>query len=93
MKKAKAFTLVEILIVVVLLGVLAAIVIPAFGSSAMSAKQSALAQDLRILQRYILIYKCHHMEVAPGYPDGDTTAVPTGAVYRWTGRARLLSPT
>ena len=81
MKKAKAFTLVEILIVVVLLGVLAAIVLPAFGSGAMSAKQSALSQDLRILQRLILIYKCHHLEVTPGYPGGDTTAAPTEAAF------------
>ncbi len=81
MKKAKAFTLVEILIVVVLLGVLAAIVLPAFGSGAMSAKQSALGQDLRILERLILIYKCHHLEVTPGYPGGDETAAPTEAAF------------
>jgi general secretion pathway protein G len=65
MKKVKAFTLVEILIVVVLLGILAAIVIPAFAGGAMSARSSALAQDLRILQRFILIYKSQHMEIAP----------------------------
>ena len=77
MNRAKAFTLVEILIVVVLLGLLAAIVIPAFGEGAMSARASALIQDLRILQRFTLIYKSQHLEVAPGYLNGDTSGTPT----------------
>ena len=81
MKKAKAFTLVEILIVVVLLGILAAIVIPAFAGGAMSARSSALAQDLRILQRFILIYKSQHMEIAPGYANGNTANAPTEQAF------------
>ena len=76
MKKARAFTLVEILVVVVLLGILAAIVIPAIASSSISAKQSALATDLQLLRRFVLVYKCQHKEVAPGYPDGDITQAP-----------------
>lgn len=81
MKKARAFTLVEILIVVVLLGILAVIVIPAVADSATSAKQSALATDLQLLRRFILVYKAHHLEVAPGYQDGDTTAAPTEQAF------------
>lgn len=77
MESVKAFTLVEILIVVVLLGILAVIVIPMVSGSAISARESALAHDLNMLRRYILIYKGQHLEVAPGYPDGDTTQVPT----------------
>ena len=81
MAKARAFTLVEILIVVVLLGVLAAIVIPAVANSASSAKQSALATDLQLLRRFILVYKGQHLEVGPGYPDGNTTAAPTEQAF------------
>lgn len=81
MRKNRAFTLVEILIVVVLLGVLAAIVIPAIANSTTSAKQSALATDLQLLRRFILIYKSQHLEVGPGYPDGDTTAAPTEQTF------------
>jgi len=77
MKTAKAFTLVEVLIVTVLLGVLAAIVIPTVSNSTTSAKGSAVATDLQLLRRFIMVYKAHHLEVAPGYPDGDTTAAPT----------------
>jgi prepilin-type N-terminal cleavage/methylation domain-containing protein len=81
MAKARAFTLIEILIVVVLLGVLAMIVIPTVASSTTSAKESALATDLNLLRRLILIYKSQHLEVGPGYPDGDTTQAPTEQVF------------
>ncbi len=81
MRKAEAFTLVEILVVVVLLGILAAIVIPAVASSTASAVQSTLAQDLNMLRRFILIYKCQHLEVEPGYPNGQTTVAPTEQAF------------
>ncbi len=81
MNKAKGFTLVEILVVVVLLGVLAAIVIPAFANSTTFAKDSALAVDLQLLRRVILVYKSQHLEVGPGYPNGDTTQAPTEQAF------------
>ena len=81
MKTSRAFTLVEILAVVVLLGILAAIVVPKISSSNTSAKQSALATDLQLLRRFIMVYKAHHLEVAPGYPDGNTTAAPTEQAF------------
>jgi prepilin-type N-terminal cleavage/methylation domain-containing protein len=73
----KAFTLVEILIVVVILGILAAIVIPAMASCTGYAKDSALAQDLTMFKRMVLVYKAQHLETSPGYPDGDKTQTPT----------------
>lgn len=81
MKKAAAFTLVEILVVVVLLGVLAAVVIPMAGTGATAAKESALAHDVQMLRRYILVYKSQHLEVAPGYPDGATDQSPTEQAF------------
>ena len=81
MKKARAFTLVEILIVVVLLGILAAVVIPAVANSGGSARSSALAQDLKLLRRFVLIYKIQHLEVGPGYLNGNTSADPTEQVF------------
>jgi general secretion pathway protein G len=81
MRRARAFTLVEILIVVVLLGVLAAIVIPAVGSSATSARQTTLAMDLNLLRRFIPVYTSQHLEVPPGYPDGDRSATPTEEAF------------
>jgi general secretion pathway protein G len=81
MRKRGAFTLVEILIVVVLLGVLAAIVIPMAGDSTTLAKGSAVAHDLQMLRRCILIYKSQHLEVAPGYPNGATDQAPTEQAF------------
>ncbi len=66
----QAFTLVEILIVIVILGILAAVVIPLASGSTVSAKESSLGIDLQLLKRFILIYKIQHLEVAPGYPNG-----------------------
>jgi prepilin-type N-terminal cleavage/methylation domain-containing protein len=77
MKMARAFTLIEILVVVILLGILAAIVIPTIAQSSTAAKESALATDLQLLRRFVLIYKCQHREVGPGYPNGDTSQAPT----------------
>jgi len=57
MKAARGFTLVEILVVVVLLGILAVVVLPLIAGSAISAKESALALDLQMLRRFVLIYK------------------------------------
>ena len=81
MRKKRAFTLVEILIVVVLLGILAGVVLPMVSDSAISARESALAHDLQMLRRYVLIYKSQHLEVAPGYPDGDITQTPTEQAF------------
>ncbi len=78
---ARAFSLVEILIVVVLLGVLAVVVIPMVSGSTISAKESALATDLSLLRRFILVYKCQHLEVGPGYPNGQTSANPTEQAF------------
>ena len=82
MRKARAFTLVEILIVVVLLGILVAIVIPAMASSGAAAKSSALATDVGLLRRFVLVYKAHHLEISPGYPSGDTSAAPTNEAFK-----------
>jgi len=81
MRKARAFTLIEILVVVVLLGILAAVVIPTVGNSTTSAKASALATDLQLLRNFIMVYKSQHLEVAPGYPDGNTGVAPTEQAF------------
>ena len=81
MRRARAFTLVEILIVVVLLGVLAAIVVPTVGNSATRARETTLAMDLNLLRRFIPVYTSQHLETPPGYLNGDQTADPTKEVF------------
>ncbi len=81
MRNTRAFTLIEILVVVVLLGILAGVILPLVAGSAISARESALAHDLHMLRRYVLIYTAQHLEVEPGYPNGDTTQAPTEQVF------------
>ena len=65
MKAQSGFTLVEILIVVVILGILAAIVIPQFTEASTEAKLSSLCTDLQTLRSQIELFKVQHNDVAP----------------------------
>jgi general secretion pathway protein G len=65
------FTLVEILIVVVILGILAAIVIPQFTEASTEAKLSSLMSDLQTVRSQIELYKVQHNDDLPG--DGGAT--------------------
>lgn len=66
MKAKRGFTLVEILIVVVILGILAAIVIPQFTGASTEAKLSSLVSDLQTIRSQIELYKLQHNEQLPG---------------------------
>lgn len=63
----RAFTLVEILIVVVILGIMAAIVVPKFSNAGMESRENMLKENLRILRTQISIYHVHHWDTSPGY--------------------------
>lgn len=69
------FTLMEILIVVVILGILAAIVIPSFASATEDTRKAAFIQDLRAFESGILRYEIDHDEFPP---DGGSGTVPAG---------------
>jgi prepilin-type N-terminal cleavage/methylation domain-containing protein len=79
MQRAKAFTLVELLVVVVVLAIIAAIVIPQFSNASQAARSSMLRDNLRTMRTQIQIFKAQHCDVPPGYPTLDTTAAPTEA--------------
>lgn len=65
MRANKGFTLVEILIVVVILGILAAIVIPQFTEASTEAKLSSLCSDLQTTRSQLELYKVQHNDVLP----------------------------
>ena len=79
MKAKKGFTLVEILIVVVILGILAAIVIPQFTSASTEAKEAALVSNLQAMRSQIELYKIQHNDELPGVQQGGATC--TGADF------------
>lgn len=56
MRKQKGFTLVELMVVIAILGVLAALVVPKFTSSTDSAKDAKLKADLRTIDGAIVQY-------------------------------------
>jgi general secretion pathway protein G len=66
MKVRKGFTLVEILIVVVILGILAAIVIPQFSNASTDAKENSLKSNLQTIRSQIELYKIQHNDNLPG---------------------------
>ena len=61
-----AFTLVEILIVVVILGVLAAIVVPQFSQASTEANITTLTGNLQTIRSQIELYKIQHNDLLPG---------------------------
>ena len=64
-RKNTGFTLVEILIVVIILGILAAIVIPQFTEASNDARASALASDLQTVRSQLELYKVQHLDTYP----------------------------
>jgi general secretion pathway protein G len=73
MRAKSGFTLVEILIVVVILGILAAIVIPQFTEASTEAKTSSLCTDLQTMRSQIELYKIQHNDNLPAVA-GETEA-------------------
>jgi general secretion pathway protein G len=63
---SRGFTLVELLIVVIVLGILAAAVIPQFSGSTDEARLSTLDTDLSQLRGAIELYYHQHSSIYPG---------------------------
>ncbi len=77
---AAGFTLVEILIVVVILGILAAIVVPQFTSAAAESRDSSVRMSLYRMRQQLEIYKEHH--------DGEYPTL-AGFIAQMTGRTNV----
>jgi len=87
----KGFTLVEILIVVVILGILAAIVIPQFTSASQDAIRSALNSQLQTINSQVELYRVQNAGVLPHNDADDPIATGTAGDPDDTGWGVLLS--
>jgi general secretion pathway protein G len=78
--QSRAFTLVELMIVVAVLGILAAIVIPEFQGHLQQAKEASAKSSLKLLREAIERYEIDN-GVPPGYPDNNTTNAPAPRTF------------
>jgi general secretion pathway protein G len=76
----RGFTLVEILIVVIILGILAAIVIPQFTNASQDARKNSLTSQLQTIRSQIELFKMQHLDKNP---TGLSTAGTTVAATAW----------
>jgi general secretion pathway protein G len=67
----RGFTLVEILIVVIILGILAAIVIPQFTNASQDARKNSLTSQLQTIRSQIELYKLQHRDQLPDLAGAD----------------------
>src|SRR5438477_8010081 len=78
------FTLVEILIVVIILGILAAIVIPQFTNASQDARKNSVGSLLQTIRSQIELYKLQHGDTLPTLVSGwdvliNTSVYPSGS--------------
>ncbi len=88
-----AFTLVELLIVVIILGILAAVVIPQFNKATDEAKLSGMVTNLEHIRKQLDLYEVQHNGALPSLaqftaqmttktnPDGTTGGTPKLGPY------------
>jgi len=80
----QGFTLIEILIVVMVLGILAMVIVPQITVSTQDAKQSTLETNTTTLRNAIELYAVQHNNVYPGGTGADVAAAQTAFVAQLT---------
>ena len=78
----RGFTLVEILIVVMILGIMAAIVIPQFANASSDTKKNSLASSLHAVRSQIEFYMLQHGDMPPTLSVSDWTALTNQSTYK-----------
>jgi general secretion pathway protein G len=91
--RRNAFTLIEVLIVVIIMALLAATIIPQFSSSTLDAKKSSLNFNLHTMRSLIEMYKVHHNGTPPSLAKfADQMSKPTDVAGATTGSNLIYGP-
>jgi prepilin-type N-terminal cleavage/methylation domain-containing protein len=88
--RRNAFTLIEVLIVVIIMAVLAVTIIPQFSTSTKDAKMSNLKFNLHTVRSQLEMYKEHHLGV---YPPATASADFANQMTQKTDQNTTLDPT
>src|SRR5437016_12964932 len=87
-----AFTLIEVLIVVVIMAILAATIIPQFTDSTKDAKTSTASFNLATLRSQIQLYRTQHTGLNPGATLIELTKNTDGSGAQGAGAAFPFGP-
>jgi len=77
----RAFSLIELLIVIAILGIIGALVVPNLSDASAMARANTLKDELRYLRTQLAVFKAQHRDTPPGYPGGDMSQPPSEAVF------------
>jgi general secretion pathway protein G len=80
----RAFTLVEIIIVVIIIGLLAGIVLSQFRDPGNDARAASLQANLKEFRKQLQLYKVDHQGALPAAKQGDTDATFIAQMTRYT---------
>lgn len=73
--RQRGFTLVEVLIVVVIVGILAAVVVPQYSRTGENTRYAATVEYLQSIRSQIDLYRNQHLGRFPGVADSDPDSV------------------
>lgn len=73
MKNRKGFTLIELMIVIAIIGILAAMAIPNFRKAREAARQKACYSNIRVILGALEMYNMDHSQMHDSLADADCT--------------------
>lgn len=86
-EKRNAFTLIEILIVVVIMAILAATIIPQFTDSTADAEVATVEFNLNTMRAQIELFKAQHGGTPPAYDATNTTITELTTATTYSGNS------
>ena len=83
-KRSRGFTLVELIIVIIIIGIIATLAIPQFIDSTVDAQEATLLGDLAVMRNAINLYYHQHSSTYPGAVKEDGTGDVTNQLAQYT---------